>query len=158
MMAQKHIFLVPTDGTTQEYLDMTFGTRQPTPDEIKQQERWIKPAVAGNRDRLQRARKMGVPIAAGSDMYVTMPHKNRGQASLDTLSAYAEEGMTPVEIIRAATSNAAELLGWQDRIGSLEVGKLADIIAVPGDPVKDVTSLQHAKFVMKGGVVIKDEK
>jgi imidazolonepropionase-like amidohydrolase len=158
MMAQKHIFLVPTDGTTQEYLDMTFGKRQPTPDEIKEQEGWIEPAVAGNRDRLQRARKMGVPIAAGSDMYVTMPHKNRGQASLETLSAYADEGMTPVEIIRAATINAAELLGWRDRIGSLEVGKLADIIAVPGDPLKDVILLEHAKFVMKGGVVIKNEK
>ena len=63
-----------------------------------------------------------------------------------------------MEIVHAATSNAAELLGWKDRIGTLEVGKLADIIAVPGDPLKDVTSLVHAKFVMKGGVVIKNEK
>jgi imidazolonepropionase-like amidohydrolase len=158
MMAEKHIFLVPTDGTEQEYLDMTFGTRQPTPEELQQQYRWIKAYVVGNRDRLQRALKFGVPIAAGSDMYLTMPHKNRGQASLEVLAAYAEEGMTPTEIIHAATSNAAELLGWKDRIGTLEVGKLADIIAVPGDPLKDVTSLEHAKFVMKGGVVIKNEK
>jgi imidazolonepropionase-like amidohydrolase len=158
MMAQKHIFLVPTDGTVQEFLDMTFGTRQPSPEERKREEEWIKPHVAGNRDRLQRALKMGVPIAAGSDMYLTLPNKNRGQASLGVLAAYADEGMTPIEIIRAATSNAAELLGWQDRIGSLEVGKFADIIAVPGDPLKDVTALQHAKFVMKGGVVVKNEK
>ena len=158
MMAQKHIFLVPTDGTVQEFLDMEFGTRQPTPEERKREEEWIKPYVAGNRDRLQRALKMGVPIAAGSDMYLTMPNKNRGQASLGMFAAYAEEGMTPMEIIRAATSNAGELLGWQDRIGSLEAGKLADIISVPGDPLKDVTALQRAKFVMKGGVVIKNER
>ena len=100
---------------------------------------------------------MGVPIASGSDMYLTLPHKNRGQASLAVLSAYAEEGMTPMEIIRAATSSAAELLGWQDRIGSLEPGKFADIMAVPGDPLKDVTALQRAHFVMKGGIVIKNE-
>jgi imidazolonepropionase-like amidohydrolase len=156
-MAQKHIFLVPTDGTRQEYLDMVFGDRQPTPAEIAEQDKWIKPSVVGNRDRLERARKFGVPIAAGSDMYLTMPHRNRGQASLDVLGAYAEEGMPPMEIIRAATKNAAELLGWQDRIGILEKGKFADIIAVPGNPLKDTAALQHANFVMKGGVVIKNE-
>jgi imidazolonepropionase-like amidohydrolase len=91
-------------------------------------------------------------------MVPSMPHKNRGQASLLVLEAYAEEGMTPMEIIHAATIDAAELLGWKDRIGSLEVGKLADIIAVPGDPLKDVTALERAKFVMKSGVVVKNEK
>lgn len=158
MMAEKHIFLVPTDGTEQEYLDMIFGTRQPSSDELKEQEKWIKPSVAGNRDRLQRACKLGVPIAAGSDMYLTMPHKNRGQASLLMLEAYADEGIPPMEIIHAATINAAELLGWKDRIGTLEAGKLADIVAVPGDPLKDITALERVKFVMKGGVVIKNEK
>jgi imidazolonepropionase-like amidohydrolase len=155
MMAEKHIFLVPTDGTEQEYLDMMFGTRQPTPGEIKKQDQWAKPYVAGNRERLQRARKMGVRIAAGSDMYLSMPHKNRGQASLQMLEAYSDEGMAPIDIIRAATINAAELLGLLDRVGTLEVGKVADIIAVPGDPLKDVTALERATFVMKGGIVIK---
>ncbi len=157
MMAQKHIFLVPTDGTVQEFLNMIFGHRQPSPAERAEQEQWIKPYVAGNRDRLQRARKFGVPIAAGSDMYLTMPDEDRGQASLDLFDAYSEEGMTPLEIIHAATSNAAELLGWQNKIGALEVGKYADIIAVPGDPLQDATTLKHARFVMKGGVVIKNE-
>jgi imidazolonepropionase-like amidohydrolase len=73
------------------------------------------------------------------------------------VAAYAEEGMPPMEIIRAATKNAADLLGWQDRIGTLEKGKFADIIAVPGNPLKDASALQHANFVMKGGVVIKNE-
>jgi imidazolonepropionase-like amidohydrolase len=158
MMAEKHIFLVPTDGTVQEFLKMTFGHRQPTPEERKQQEEWIKPHVAHTRDRLQRARKLGVPIAAGSDMYLTMPDETRGQASLDLYDALSEEGMTPLEIIHAATSNAAELLGWQAKVGTLEAGKFADIIAVPGDPLQDVTVLKHAKFVMKGGTVIKNEK
>jgi imidazolonepropionase-like amidohydrolase len=156
-MAEKHIFLVPTDGTRQEYLDMVFGERKPTPEELAEQDKWIKPSVVGNRDRLQRARKTGVPIAAGSDMYLTMPHQNRGQASLGVLAAYAEEGMPPMEIIRAATKNAADLLGWQDRIGTLEKGKFADIIAVPGNPLKDTSALQHANFVMKSGAVIKNE-
>jgi imidazolonepropionase-like amidohydrolase len=87
-----------------------------------------------------------------------MPPRTRGQASLLTLEAYAVEGMTPLEIIRAATSDAAELLGLQDRIGTLEKGKLADIIAVPGGPLKDVSVLEHARFVMKGGEIIKNDK
>jgi len=158
IMAQKHIFLVPTDGTEQTYLDITFGNRQPTAEERDRVLARFKPYLAANQDRLRRARAMGVPIAAGSDMYLTMPGKNRGQASLLMLEAYAAEGMTPLEIIRAATSNAAELLGRQDRLGTLEKGKLADIIAVPGDPLKDVTVLEHASFVMKGGTIIKNQK
>jgi len=63
--------------------------------------------------------------------------------------------MPPLEVLRAATVNAAGLLGWADRIGSLEAGKLADIIAVDGDPLKDVKELQKVKFVMKGGEVVK---
>jgi imidazolonepropionase-like amidohydrolase len=88
-------------------------------------------------------------------MYYKMPGKTRGQASLTMLGAYAQSGMPPIEIIRAATVNAAELLGWQTRIGSIEAGRLADIIAVEGDPLKDALELQKVKFVMKGGKVIK---
>lgn len=157
LMAQKHIYLVPTDGTEQEYVAMINGTRQPTSEERQRQAEMIKPYVDGNRDRLRRALKFGVPIASGSDMYLTTPNMNRGQASLGVLAAYADEGMTPQQIIHAATSNAAELLGWQDRIGTLEPGKYADIIGVPADPEKDASALQHARFVMKGGVVIKNE-
>jgi imidazolonepropionase-like amidohydrolase len=65
------------------------------------------------------------------------------------IEAYAEEGMTLMEIIHAARINAAESLGVEDRIGPLEVGTLADITAVPGDPLKDVTALERAKFVPK---------
>jgi imidazolonepropionase-like amidohydrolase len=64
--------------------------------------------------------------------------------------------MPLLEIIRPATINAAELLGWQDRIGTIEPGRFADLIAVEGDPRTDVTDLERVKFVMKSGVIIKD--
>lgn len=157
MMAKKHIFLVPTDGTVATFDAMIFGTRTPAPEEKARIESSLSRYVEGNTARLQRAMKAGVPIAYGSDMYLTMPNETRGQASLRTFDAYSAAGMTPMQIIRAATSSAAELLGWQDRIGTLEKGKLADIIAVPGDPLKDVGALQHAMFVMKEGSIIRND-
>ena len=66
-------------------------------------------------------------------------------------------GMTPVQAIHAATMGAATLMGWEDRIGSPEAGKFADMVAVSGDPTADVTELERAKFVMKGGQVFKNE-
>ena len=64
-------------------------------------------------------------------------------------------GMTPAQAIRAATASAAELLDMQDKIGTIEAGKFADIVAVPGDPVKDISVLEQVNFVMKGGVIYK---
>jgi imidazolonepropionase-like amidohydrolase len=71
--------------------------------------------------------------------------------------ALRDLGLPPLEIIRASTSNAAELLGWQDRVGAIEAGKFADIVAVSGDPLSDVTELERVRFVMKGGTVVKNE-
>jgi imidazolonepropionase-like amidohydrolase len=65
--------------------------------------------------------------------------------------------MTPLQAIQTATVNDADLLGWSSKIGTVEAGKWADIIAVDGDPLKDVTTLEHVKFVMKGGEVFKNE-
>jgi imidazolonepropionase-like amidohydrolase len=65
--------------------------------------------------------------------------------------------MTPLQAIQTATVNDADLLGWSDKVGTLEAGKFADIIAVDGDPLKDVVTLQNVKFVMKGGEVVKNE-
>jgi imidazolonepropionase-like amidohydrolase len=64
-------------------------------------------------------------------------------------------GMTPAQAIRAATVTAAELLGMQDSLGTVESGKFADIVAVPGDPLGDVSMMEKVEFVMKGGVVVK---
>jgi len=156
LMAEKHIFLVPTDGTMRQLEAMFFGGREPSAAERNRIEEEFKPYVNGNRDRLQRAMKMGVAIAAGSDMYLTVAGENRGQASLGVLEAYFDEGMPPIEVIRSATSRAAELLGLQDSIGTLEAGRVADIIAVPGNPLKDITVLSRATFVMKSGAVVKN--
>lgn len=155
LMAEKGIFLVPTDGTLKTFVDLSFGPRVPSDEERKQVEKNYSRLVKLEQERLQRAIKFGVRIAAGSDTYLTIPHKNRGEASLLIYEAYAESGMSPVEIVRAATSNAAELLGLKDQVGTLESGKFADIIAVPGDASKDAKVLQHALFVMKSGAIVK---
>jgi imidazolonepropionase-like amidohydrolase len=157
MMAEKKIYLIPTDGPTETYLDIFVKSAHPTPEQLKEMEAGLKQFTGGSRKRLERAVKMGVPVAAGSDMYYQLPGKTRGQASLTMLRAYAESGMTAMQIIRAATVNAADLLGWQTRIGSIEAGRFADIIATSGDPLKDIAELERVKFVMKGGKVIKNE-
>jgi imidazolonepropionase-like amidohydrolase len=66
-------------------------------------------------------------------------------------------GMTPLQALRSATSVGAENLGWSDRIGSIEKGKYADIIAVSGNPAVDVTEMERVKFVMKGGQVYRND-
>ena len=157
-MASKHIYLVPTDGTVETFLTMSIGTRQVSTEERSKLEKEFGGFEKGEQDRLKRAIRYGVPIAAGSDMYLTVPKMDRGQASLLVYDAYAASGMTPIQIIQAATSNAADLLGIADVVGTLEPGKLADIIAVPGDPTKSVAALQHASFVMHLGKIAKTSR
>lgn len=70
---------------------------------------------------------------------------------------YVKYGMTPMQAIRSGTAVAAELLGWGDRIGTLEAGKAADLVAVSGDPLADITELERVKFVMKAGAVYKND-
>jgi imidazolonepropionase-like amidohydrolase len=154
IMAEKKIFLVPTDYPADFYMLLAPGDL--TPEEKRYHEEGNQMFARRSRERLARAIKAGVRIAAGSDEYYQAPGKTRGQTSLLMFRAYAEAGMPPLEIIRAATVNAAELLGWQNRIGTIEPGRFADIIAVEGDPLKDIAELERVKFVMKGGTVIKD--
>jgi imidazolonepropionase-like amidohydrolase len=98
--------------------------------------------------------EVGVKFAAGSDMCWFYPGKTRGQASAATLVNLRAAGMPPLDVIRAMTFNAAEMLGWQDRIGSVEPGKFADLVAVAGDPIADITDLERVRFVMKDGQVV----
>ena len=106
---------------------------------------------------VQRVLKSGVKFAAGSDMGWFYPGKTRGQASVSRFPTLHEAGMPTLDVIRAITTNAAEMLGWQDRIGSVEPGKFADLIAVAGDPLADINELERVRFVMKDGQVIRNE-
>jgi imidazolonepropionase-like amidohydrolase len=104
-----------------------------------------------------RVLKSGVKFAAGSDMCWFYPGKTRGEASAATLVNLRAAGMPPLDVIRAITVNAAEMLGWQDRIGSIEPGKFADLVAVAGDPIADITEIERVRFVMKDGQVVRND-
>lgn len=100
-----------------------------------------------------RAIKAGVKVACGTDAAV-YPHG----LNAHELDVYVNQfGMTPLQALQTATLNAADLMNWTNKAGSLEPGKWADVIAVKGDPLKDIKTLQHVVFVMKSGVVYKDE-
>jgi imidazolonepropionase-like amidohydrolase len=154
MMAAKNIFLVPTDYLAEFY---TSAFPSPTPAQREEYEKGAREFAAANHQRLARAVKAGVRIAAGSDEYYQLPGQTRGQSSLMMFRAYAAAGMKPLAIIQAATVNGAELLGLKGKIGALEPGMAADLIAVEGDPLADITALEKVRFVMKGGKVIKNE-
>jgi imidazolonepropionase-like amidohydrolase len=105
----------------------------------------------------QRVLKSGVKFAAGSDMSWFYPGKTRGQASATMFVNLHDAGMPPLDIIRAVTTNAAEMLGWQDRVGAVEPGKFADLVAVAGDPITDISELERVRFVMKDGQVFRND-
>jgi imidazolonepropionase-like amidohydrolase len=111
----------------------------------------MKTTTAISRANVKRAMQAGVKIAFGTDAAV-YPHG----LNAHEFAVYVAMGMTPLEAIKTATVNAADLLGWK-QIGSIEPGNYADIIAVNGDPTKDVTVLENPVFVMKGGVVYKQK-
>jgi imidazolonepropionase-like amidohydrolase len=106
---------------------------------------------------VERVLKSGVKFAAGSDMCWFYPGKTRGEASTLTFVNLHKAGMPALDVIRAVTSNAAEMIGWQDRVGTIEAGKFADLVAVAGDPVADVSELERVRFVMKDGQVVKND-
>jgi len=104
-----------------------------------------------------------LPLNVGDPLnfdFQTPPHIIEAvyRAMRDGKNGYAPSPGIPeaLEAIRAATLNAAELMNWQDRVGSIEAGKYADFIAVEGDPLRDIAVLEQVKFVMKGGTVVKD--
>lgn len=109
---------------------------------------WVK-MLSIHEETFRRALKSGVKIAFGTDAggfaWTVNPAKE--------FSYMVKWGMTPAQALRSATASAAELLGWSDQVGSIETGKFADIIAVPGDPMADVSQFEKVDFVMKGGKV-----
>ena len=104
------------------------------------------------RESFRRAVQAGVKLAFGTDAGV-YPHGWNGKQ----FAKMVEYGMTPMQAIQSATTSAADLLGWSDRVGSIQAGRYADIVAVDGDPLRDITELERVKFVMKGGVVYKGD-
>jgi imidazolonepropionase-like amidohydrolase len=146
LMKEKGVFLVPTVGM----VDSSYARRAPqfTPEQRKQYDEFVQ----GTYDEVQLAKSLGVKIASGYDAgSAELQGKNA-----DELISLTKRGLTPLEAIRAATTTAAELVEGQDHIGAIEPGKLADLIAVQGDPLADITILRQVKFVMKGGVTIVD--
>jgi imidazolonepropionase-like amidohydrolase len=108
-------------------------------------------AAQGMRNGVRLAQRTGVPIALGTDAGVGEHGANGHEFTL--LVTWG--GLTPMQAIVAGTSNAAKLLGWELDVGTLAPGKWADVVAVPGDPTRDITRMEQASFVMKGGVVHK---
>ncbi|HEX4602935.1 MAG TPA: amidohydrolase family protein [Candidatus Angelobacter sp.] len=155
-MAAKHIYLVPTDYPAAGYLEVFKGRMMISAEEQKQMQEGTAKFAHNNQERLRRAVAAGVPIAFGSDEYYDTPGLTRGQASLKPFESYALSGMTPLQIIQAATINAADLIGVP-HLGSIEKGKGADMIAVTGDPLKDITVLEKVQFVMVKGKVVRND-
>jgi imidazolonepropionase-like amidohydrolase len=118
-------------------------------DEMLEKERMVGEK---QREGFRKAAQAGVKITFGTDAGV-YPHGNNAKQ----FAYMVKYGLTPMQAIQSATVNAADLLGWSDRVGSVEPGKFADLVAVESDPLKDITSLEHVQFVMKGGEVVKNE-
>lgn len=106
---------------------------------------------------VRRVLRSGVTFAAGSDMCWFYPGKTRGEASSATLVKLHDAGVPALDVIRAITVTAAEMLGWDDRVGAVEPGKFADLVAVAGDPVSDIHELERIRFVMKDGRVVRND-
>ena len=114
---------------------------------------WPK-MVETERAAFQLALKKGVKIVLGTDAG-GFDWKELNEAK--EFEYYVNYGMAPMQAIRTATANAAELLGWSDKMGIIEPGKWADLVAVSGDPLKDITELQRVKFVMKSGSIVRND-
>ena len=114
---------------------------------------WPK-MVETEKAAFQLALKKGVKIVLGTDAG-GFDWKELNEAK--EFEYYVNYGMTPMQAIRTATTTAAELFGWSDKMGTIEAGKWADLVAVSGDPLKDITELQRVKFVMKSGSIVRND-
>jgi imidazolonepropionase-like amidohydrolase len=141
-MKKKHVFLVPT-----LYAGYWVGKRADGfPPAVADKAR---AAAAQMNTMFQHAARIGVPVAFGTDAGVEPHGTNAKEFELMT-----QNGFTPTQSLMAATANGAELLGIKDRVGTLEAGKLADVVAVPGDPLAHIEATAHPLLVMKDGAVV----
>ena len=146
-MKKNGTYLVPTLYLGDWFLE--HAAENHVPDFLLVKAKAVMPAA---RQNLARAFASRVKVAFGTDAAV-YPHG----LNAHEFAVMVKLGLTPLQSIQAATVNAADLLGWKDKIGAVEAGKWADIIAVDGDPLQDVTTLERVKFVMKGGEVVKND-
>lgn len=146
-MKQRGTYLVPTVYLQTWMLDNAQSIGLPPMYAGK-----MRQIIGIARKNLTHAFASGVKVAFGTDAAV-YPHG----LNAHEFNEYVRMGMTPLQAIQTATVNAADLLGWSDRIGTIEAGKYADMVAVSTDPTQDVTTLEHPVFVMKGGVVYRNE-
>ncbi len=146
-MKKNGTYLVPTLYLADWFLEN--AERLHVPPELIAKGKEVMPAARKN---IAHAFASGVKVAFGTDAAV-YPHG----LNAHEFAVMVKLGLTPLQSIQAATINAADLLGWSDKMGAVEPGKWADIIAVDGDPLQDVTTLERVKFVMKGGEVVKNE-
>jgi imidazolonepropionase-like amidohydrolase len=140
-------YYVPTLSTVNGYLERLARDPNAYPPAVREKIEW-RISITGK--ALQMAHARGVKIAFGTDAGVSKHGRNA-----DEFELLVKHGMSPAEAIRAATVNAADLLGLADEVGAIEAGKRADLIAVSGDPLTDVTVLKRVNFVMKDGEVYK---
>jgi imidazolonepropionase-like amidohydrolase len=147
LLKERGIYLVP-DIYTDEYLLVEADHLGLPPRMVEKEIELSKSQLANWR----RAVQAGVKLAFGTDAGV-YPHGQNARQFHSLLKL----GLTSAQILAMATANAADLLGWSDRVGAIAPGRYADLIAVDGDPLADLTELERVRFVMKGGVVVKDE-
>lgn len=145
LLAEHGAYLV-ADVYCGDYIAEQGNARGWSPDVLRKNEE----TTDAQRAAFERCVKAGVKIAFGTDSGV-YPHGLNAKQ----FAYMVRHGMTPMQSIRSATIVAAELMGWGDRVGSIAPGKLADLVAVAGDPVEDVAELERITFVMKGGEVLK---
>lgn len=146
-MKKNGTYLVPTLFGRTWYL--ANAEKYHIPDFAVAKAKAVMPAARKN---VAHAFASGVKVAFGTDA-AAYPHGLNARE----FAVMVQLGLSPLQAIQAATVNAADLLGWTGKVGSLEPGAWADIVAVEGDPLKDVTTLERVKFVMKGGEVVRNE-
>jgi imidazolonepropionase-like amidohydrolase len=149
LMAQKGIYLVPTDVDTM--VGVAYARAAGMEGTMPQ---GLVDYIHSERERLLRAVKAGVPIAAGSDMYIALGMP-QGTAARRVLFAYLKAGLTPAQVLQAATLNDARLLGMENEVGVIKPKAFADIIAVNGNPLDDFSAIERVVWVMKNGTVYK---